>query len=300
MDIVYSIIIPHKNIPDLLQRCLDSIPLRDDVQVIVVDDNSDPNLVDFKSFPRWSGNYEYYLTKEGRGAGYARNMGLSHAVGKWLLFADADDFFTGDIGELLDEMKDAKEDLIFFDHRSVLSDNPAIPVVRAQYASDMIMNYLDGNPFEGDLRCYVLIPVCKIIRKTLVDQYQIRFDETKWANDAWFSAQVGCYAKRIAVSGIVGYVMTTRTGSLVSDFCGSSEEVLVRLKENLKSDRLFNKFGLSATEKISKRDMRITYDKHGFRWCFWFCLKNVFHWRVSSSFFCYIVVRKYNRIVEKR
>ena len=38
----FSIIIPHKNIPSLLQRCLDSIPKRDDVQIIVVDDNSNP------------------------------------------------------------------------------------------------------------------------------------------------------------------------------------------------------------------------------------------------------------------
>ncbi|MCI6862195.1 MAG: glycosyltransferase family 2 protein, partial [Prevotella sp.] len=30
-NINYSIIIPHKNIPQLLQRCLDSIPIRDDV-----------------------------------------------------------------------------------------------------------------------------------------------------------------------------------------------------------------------------------------------------------------------------
>ncbi len=39
-DTVFSIIIPHHNIPDLLGRCLRSIPERDDIQVIVVDDNS--------------------------------------------------------------------------------------------------------------------------------------------------------------------------------------------------------------------------------------------------------------------
>ena len=37
----YTIIIPHHNIPNLLRRCLHSIPLRDDVQIIVVDDCSD-------------------------------------------------------------------------------------------------------------------------------------------------------------------------------------------------------------------------------------------------------------------
>ena len=40
-SINYSIIIPHKNIPELLVRCLNSIPEREDIQVIVVDDCSD-------------------------------------------------------------------------------------------------------------------------------------------------------------------------------------------------------------------------------------------------------------------
>jgi len=96
MPLNYSIIIPHKDIPDLLQRCLDSIPVRDDVEVIVVDDNSDPRKVDFEHFPQWKGkDYHYFLTKEGKGAGYARNVGLDHAQGRWIIFADADDFFYG-------------------------------------------------------------------------------------------------------------------------------------------------------------------------------------------------------------
>ena len=40
-EINYSIIIPHKNSTVLLERCLKSIPCRKDVQVIVVDDNSE-------------------------------------------------------------------------------------------------------------------------------------------------------------------------------------------------------------------------------------------------------------------
>lgn len=38
---IHSFIIPHKNCLVLLNRCLDSILTRDDVQIIVVDDNSD-------------------------------------------------------------------------------------------------------------------------------------------------------------------------------------------------------------------------------------------------------------------
>ena len=65
----YSIIIPHKNTPDLLRKCLDSIPHRDDVQIIVVDDNSDEDKVDFEHFPGLNEERtEVYFTKEGKGA----------------------------------------------------------------------------------------------------------------------------------------------------------------------------------------------------------------------------------------
>ena len=111
----YSIIIPHKNTPELLQYCLDSIPVRDDVQVIVVDDNSDVNIVDFEHFPQWEGkDYEVYPTKEGKGAGYARNIGLEHARGKWILFVDADDFLLSSMGEVFDAEKDTDADIVFF------------------------------------------------------------------------------------------------------------------------------------------------------------------------------------------
>lgn len=47
----YSVIIPHKNTPELLRRCLSSIPKRGDIQIIVIDDNSDLDKVDFYHFP---------------------------------------------------------------------------------------------------------------------------------------------------------------------------------------------------------------------------------------------------------
>ena len=98
----YSIIIPHKNIPKLLQRCLDSIPQRDDVQVIIVDDNSDPSIVDFEKFPGLKRkNTIVVFDKSSKGAGHARNIGIERSNSKWLIFADADDFFNYCIRECL-------------------------------------------------------------------------------------------------------------------------------------------------------------------------------------------------------
>ncbi|MFS2381396.1 glycosyltransferase, partial [Phocaeicola vulgatus] len=45
----YSIIIPHKNTPRLLERCLYSIPTWDEIQIIIIDDNSNSESVDFSN-----------------------------------------------------------------------------------------------------------------------------------------------------------------------------------------------------------------------------------------------------------
>ena len=94
VNILYSIIIPHYNIPELLQRCLNSIPDLPSFQVIIVDDCSDGKIVDFRYFPGMEReNVKCIFLKERHGAGFARNLGLRYACGKWVLFADADDFF---------------------------------------------------------------------------------------------------------------------------------------------------------------------------------------------------------------
>ena len=96
---IFSVIIPHHEIPALLQRCLDSIPDVPEVQVIVVDDNSSEQKVDFEQFPGLGRKYtQCIFDKEGGGAGHARNIGMKHADGKWLVFADADDFFIEEEG----------------------------------------------------------------------------------------------------------------------------------------------------------------------------------------------------------
>lgn len=51
VNILYSIIIPHYNVPELLQRCLNSIPNLPSFQIIIVDDCSDGKIVDFRCFP---------------------------------------------------------------------------------------------------------------------------------------------------------------------------------------------------------------------------------------------------------
>ena len=75
--IYYSIIIPHHNIPNLLQRLLDSIPVRSDTEVIVIDDGSSEDVVKkLKEFEKSYLNTRFIYSKESKGGGAARNIGI--------------------------------------------------------------------------------------------------------------------------------------------------------------------------------------------------------------------------------
>ena len=122
-NIIYSIIIPHYNVPLLLNRCLKSIPNRPDVQVIVVDDLSPDREKYNEIIPELKRkNVELYVVDEKKRGGHARNIGIEHAKGKWLLFADSDDYFNYCIDDIFDEYADTDYDCVFF-NATILDTN---------------------------------------------------------------------------------------------------------------------------------------------------------------------------------
>lgn len=73
MKYLYSIIIPHRNIPHLLRRCLASIPARDDIQTIVVDDNSDSEYISgIQSVADEYPKAEFHYLRDTQGGGEER------------------------------------------------------------------------------------------------------------------------------------------------------------------------------------------------------------------------------------
>jgi glycosyltransferase involved in cell wall biosynthesis len=217
-NIIFSIIIPHKNIPDLLQRCLSSIPKRDDIQIIVVDDNSDANRVDFNRFPGLGERYvEVYFTKEGKGAGYARNVGLKHAKGKWILFADADDFFTENAFKYLFAEVDSHHEIVYFKVASCYSDTYE-PANRGRGENKYVDSFIKNKPYDyqNQLRYKHVAPWGKIIKKTLIDRKNITFDEVVAANDITFSLHTGHFALSINANHNEIYYITVKKGSITN------------------------------------------------------------------------------------
>lgn len=237
-NVVLSVIIPHYNIPALLERCLKSVPVRDDVQVIVVDDCSPdaseyiPIIPDGTSPLTTNPYVEYYSTPIGGSAGRARNIGLDHARGKWLTFLDADDLLSEDVGSLLDKYKDRSEDILFFQTRAVMNDDLSKTSDRSCFTHHFEKYFEKGD--DTWLRYYFDALWGKFINKALVDRYSIRFEEIQYGNDAFFSISAGTYANEVAAFKDVLYINTKRPGSLTSAKKKSLNEWHIRFDGELR------------------------------------------------------------------
>jgi glycosyltransferase involved in cell wall biosynthesis len=223
-SINYSIIIPHKNIPQLLQRCLDSIPRREDVQIIVVDDNSDTDKVDFANFPGLNDPYVEVVfgkNESGRkGPGYARNLGLERAKGKWLVFADADDFFNNPaFEEALDKYANSDADMICFASNAVDSDDTSIKLEDRPFAMGNIIK-LAKEKNDLDIVRYRTGTVCwRFIKNDLIKKTKLKFQEIFYREDNFFAVQIGYNANQIILDDELAiYCYTYRKGSLTTKF----------------------------------------------------------------------------------
>ena len=195
MSIVYSIIIPHKNCLSLLNRCINSIPNRDDVEIIVVDDNSyevekPTNLGDRVIVVN--------LNREmSKGAGRARNIGMKYAQGRWLLFADADDYYTDYFSKFLDDYKNALFDVVYYNAHIVDMRQKYIRKQNIGYSEKIVQ--ANNKQIIDEIKFLYTMPWNKMVSKELIKKYNIQFEEIIQGNDIFFSYQVGYYSKNIEI-----------------------------------------------------------------------------------------------------
>ena len=209
----YSFIIPHKNCPDLLQRCVDSIPERDDVQVIVVDDNSDEGK---KPSLRERKNLQVILldATQSKGAGRARNVGLEHVEGKWVLFPDSDDYYNVGFLNVLDHYKEKEIDVLYFnfEYRDGKTGEEMLSLSFQRYFEEY-----DGSENACDrIRFYHKVPWTKMTSHVYIDKYRIRFEEVSNGNDILFSMKVGYYTLNIQVEKSPLYIYLRNNNSILT------------------------------------------------------------------------------------
>jgi len=214
-------------------RLIKSIPDKECVEIIVVDDNSTDSIKEIedclkKRKCKTVCTVNYTGTK---GAGAARNVGLNLAVGEWLLFADADDYYETDMWKKIEPYFITDNDLVFFmpTSRDTVTNKS---LDRHKSYKMLISAYLDEpNMCNTNRLKYWWDPVwSKLIKRSVFEKNNIYFENIICSNDVMGSIKSAYYSRNIAVSESIIYCITNRHLSDNSNFIHKKTrlEVIVR------------------------------------------------------------------------
>ena len=206
----FSIIIPVYNAGKLLMECLSSVSKQsfEDFEVIVVDDGSTDNS---------SAICDYFVKRDcrisvicqkNRGVSAARNLGLSLAKGKYVIFIDSDDFIeTVFLETICKEIKGY--DILFWGNQyhyangtSITHQPKAVTADNRQSVEKEIMR-LKSNPegFE-----YFGFTWDKAFRLDIIVQNHLHFiEKLSFREDELFTADYCRYATTLKVIPSVLY-----------------------------------------------------------------------------------------------
>ena len=112
-----SIVMPVYNAEEYLKQTIDSLLVQSmkEIEIITVDDGStDGSLEMLKKYAQEDKRVKVY-TQKNKYAGVARNKGLKHARGEYVLFLDSDDFFEPELVEATyHTAKENEADVVMF------------------------------------------------------------------------------------------------------------------------------------------------------------------------------------------
>ena len=214
----YSIIIPHKNTPDLLLRLLKTIPGEDLCEAIVVDDDSSEEHKAHSLFQndKWA-NVKFIFGESFNGAGSARNIGLKYASGKFIIFADADDIFHSNAATILTEYIGSEVDVIYCNIDSFYNTS-STPASRHEKYSILFEKHQNGEIELEELKYRFTPPWSKIINKQLIDKNSLSFEEIPASNDIMFSTKLAYFSNKTAVDNRIFYSISVTEGSITNKF----------------------------------------------------------------------------------
>lgn len=197
-----SVVIPVFNASAGIRRCLDSILGQRDpeLEVICVDDGStDASAAAIAGYASHDGRVRL-LRQPNLGAGPARNLGLDHATGEYVLFFDSDDWCEpGFFSELIGRAERVQADVVIPAIR--LIDGAGGHVCGIQLPEGIALDRAYAPAELGDrLFTFSTAASYKLFRRGFVVANRLRFQPLPRKNDVLFVNLALACAGRIAIA----------------------------------------------------------------------------------------------------
>lgn len=194
-----SIIVPVYNAEKYLRQCLDSIAAQTfkDIEALLINNNSPDGCANI--IAEYTAKYPNFKTffLKGGAAGGARNEGLKHAQGRYIIFLDSDDFITQDMCQkLYDAITNNNADIAGCEHYFVKEDGSCpCPNKSAKSPSFVLDRAKDGPARMLEVGGNLGWPWGKIFNAQFLNDNNIRFPENVPCEDVAFISACFVLAK---------------------------------------------------------------------------------------------------------
>lgn len=208
----FSLIVPVYKVEDYIEKCLESIFLQtyDNYEVIIVNDGSPDNSeAVIKKYIKGKKKFKYFK-KENGGLSDARNFGLNHVTGDYILFIDSDDYIDKDLLFNLNlEINKESVDIVKFNLRFI--ENNTKRVMKKTNINNLSVNEAIPLLLEDEL----LEPACIYCYKTSFWRiFDFKYAKGKIHEDYGLTPLIIMNAKNISSIEYVGYNYVIRENSI--------------------------------------------------------------------------------------
>lgn len=214
-----SIVVPVYNVSEYVDECLQSIASQDyqgRIECIIVDDCSQDDSVDHvhRFVDNYKGGISFALISHSsnKGLSAARNTGLKHISGEYLLFIDSDDRIPSDsISSLVTPLETESHDIVVGSFKSFgirEMSGPRIPGGALFRGDEVYQHYING---EWGLSCWG-----KLYRAELLLSNSLFFYEGVLFEDFLWGMEVILEATSLVVVDNVTYLYRIRSGSITT------------------------------------------------------------------------------------
>lgn len=211
-------------------------------ELIMVDDGSTDSSIEIIKTYQKKDSRIHLIGQNHKGAGSARNFGLSRAKGQYIIFLDCDDWFSEDFFKtMIDRIEADQSDIAiceFFIYNQQTGEmgKSAIPETRNQKIerTNLVFDIFAPNPWT------------KLYRISFLKKKELLFQEIPSCNDWSFAyTSLACVEKISVIRKPLVYYRTKTTTSISSYRYKRTKDIvwaIKHLRQELKSRALFSQY----------------------------------------------------------
>jgi glycosyltransferase involved in cell wall biosynthesis len=255
-----SVIIAAYNEEKNIEKCINSILQQDykNIEIIVVNDGSTDGTAELLT--KYNNYTNVHVTNiNNSGVSNARNIGIKMATGKWIVFADADDYYYNEsVSNLMNTAKSTGCDVVQGGlTRNRDTDKSRVKVgnvfeLKSNIVAKVLLDYDaelsdEYTMYDTHMRLSTHGPYGKLIKKDILDYHNISFDiDMGLGEDLLFYFKILNAVERIAIYEDDVYVVEDNPQSSTRKFNNKMPGFAVtftnRIIEYMNENNIYEKY----------------------------------------------------------